>query len=110
LTQEFRVANLPEPTLYWGAAKSGDKGNRRENKLFAKYPPEIPLNAQFTITGWQVSIPGAPGVPPKGSGSVLDGAATSLLAQVKPGMQVSFICTVVGPDKIQRKIAGAYQM
>src|SRR5690606_20206456 len=110
LTQEFRVANLPDPVLYWGASKAGDKGNGRETKLFAKYPPEIPLNATFRITGWQVSIPGAPGVPPKGSGTVLDGAASNLISQVKPGMQVSFICTVVGPDNVQRKIAGAYQM
>lgn len=110
LTQEFRVSNLPDPVLYWGAAKAGDKGNRRETKLFAKYGPETPLKADFTITSWQVSIPGAPGVPPKGSGSNLDGGASSLLSQVKPGMQVSFICTVVGPDKIARKIAGAYQM
>lgn len=110
LTQEFRVSNLPDPVLYWGASKPGDKGNRRETKLFAKYGPEIPLKAEFSIVNWQVSIPGAPGVPPKGTGGVLTGQAPSLLSQVKPGMQVSFICTVVGPDKIQRKISGAYQM
>lgn len=110
LTQEFRVSNMPDPLLFWGASKPGDKGNRRETKLFAKYGPEIPLKAEFKIISWQVAIPGAPGVPPKGTGGVLDGAASSLLSQVKPGMQVSFICTVVGPDKIQRKIAGAYPM
>lgn len=110
LTQKFRVSNLPDPELYWGAAKNGDKGQRTETKLFAKYGPEIPLNAQFRIVSWEVQIPGAQGAPPKGTGGVLDGTASNLIKQAKPGMQVSFICTVVGPDGIQRKRAGAFKV
>lgn len=110
LTQKFRVSNLPNPELYWGAAKSGDKASRTETRLFAKYGPEIPLNAQFTIVSWEVQIPGAQGAPPKGSGGNLDGAAASLIKQTKPGMLVSFVCTIVGPDKIQRKLAGAFKV
>lgn len=110
LTQKFRVSNLPDPELYWGAAKNGDKGQRTETKLFAKYGPEIPLNAQFRIVSWEVQIPGAQGAPPKGTGGVLDGTASGLIKQAKPGMQVSFICTVVGPDGIQRKRAGAFKV
>jgi gliding motility-associated protein GldM len=110
LSQKFRVSNMPNPELYWGAAKNGDKGSRTETKLFAKYGPEIPLNAQFTIVNWEVQIPGAQGAPPKGTGGNLDGTAANLIKQAKPGMLVSFICTVVGPDKIQRKLAGAFKV
>ncbi|MCO5260863.1 MAG: hypothetical protein M9916_12020 [Crocinitomicaceae bacterium] len=110
LTQKFRVSNLPDPELYWGASKSGEKGSRSEAKLFAKYPPEIPLNATFNIVGWEVSIPGAQGAPPQGTGGVLSPNAMALIKQAKPGMTVSFLCTVVGPDGIRRKKAGAFKL
>lgn len=109
LSQKFRVMNLPDPELYWGAAKSGQSGSRNETKLFARYPPEIPLNATFNIVDWECTIPGAPGAPPRGTGSNI-GAASSLIRQAKPGMTVSFTCTVVGPDGIRRKKAGAFKV
>jgi hypothetical protein len=106
----FRVMRLPDPSLYWGAAKDGEKGSRAETRLFAKYPPEIPLNASFTIKSWELSIPGAPGAPPKGTGNTLDGAAISLLKQAKPGSVIGFMTTVVGPDGIVRKKGGAFTL
>jgi len=106
----FRVMRLPDPSLYWGAAKDGEKGSRSETRLFAKYPPEIPLNASFTIKSWELSIPGAPGAPPKGTGNMLDGAAMSLLKQAKPGSVIGFMTTVVGPDGIVRKKGGAFTL
>ena len=109
LSQKFRVMRLPKPELFWGGAANGEKGSRSATQLFAKYGPGIPLNAQFTVLSWECQIPGAPGAPPKGTGSSI-GAAMNLLGQAKPGMNVSFICTVVGPDKIQQKLAGAYKL
>ena len=106
---KYRVSNLPDPELYWGGSKSGTKANRRSTKLFAKYPPEIPLNASFSVVSWECTIPGAPGRPPSGSGSNVSGA-TSLIMQARPGMTVSFIATVVGPDGIRRKKAGAFKI
>lgn len=108
-TVKYRVSNLPDPELYWGATKSGEKGNRNETKLFAKYPPEIPLNAVFNIVDWECTIPGAPGAPPRGTGGNI-GAATALIKQAKPGMNVSFICTVIGPDGIRRKKGGTFKL
>jgi hypothetical protein len=106
----FRVMRLPDPSLYWGAAKDGEKGSRSETRLFAKYPPEIPLNASFTIKSWELSIPGAPGAPPRGTGNTLDGSAISLLKQAKPGAVIGFMTTVVGPDGIVRKKGGAFTL
>lgn len=108
-TVKYRVSNLPDPELYWGAAKSGTKGSKAETKLFAKYPPEIPLNAQFRIVNWECQVPGAQGRPPSGTGSDIS-SASGLLRAAKPDMQVSFICTVVGPDGIQRKKAGSFKI
>ena len=105
----FRVSNLPDPELYWGGVKNGGRGSKAETKLFAKYPPEIPLSASFRIVKWECQVPGAQGRPPSGPGSNI-GAASNLLRAVPAGSQVSFICTVVGPDGVQRKKAGAFKI
>ncbi len=108
-SMQFRCSNLPDPELYWGGVKNGGKASKSQTKLFAKYPPEIPLNASFSIVKWECQVPGAQGKPPGGPGSNIS-AATNLLRAAKPGSQVSFICTVVGPDGIQRKKAGAFKI
>lgn len=106
---KYRVSNLPDPELYWGAAKNGEKASKAETRLFAKYPPEIPLNASFTILSWECQVPGASGRPPSGSGGDV-GAASGLIRAAKPGSQVSFICKVKGPDGIVRTRAGAFKI
>ncbi len=108
-TVTYRVSNLPDPELYWGAAKNGSRGSKAETKLFAKYPPEIPLNASFSIISWECQVPGAAGRPPSGTGNNIS-AASNLLRAVKPGSQVSFICKVKGPDGIIRTRAGAFKI
>jgi len=108
-SMQFRCVNLPDPELYWGGVKNGGKASKSQTQLFAKYPPEIPLNATFNIVKWECQVPGAQGKPPGGPGANIS-AATNLLRAAKPGSQVSFICTVVGPDGIQRKKAGAFKI
>ena len=95
--------------MYWGGSANGEKGSRTATTLFAKYGPGIPLNATFNVISWECQIPGAPGAPPKGSGSNIS-AASSLIGQAKPGMNVGFMCVVVGPDGIQRKLGGSYKL
>ena len=105
---KYRVSNLPDPEIYWGAAKNGTKGSKAETKLFAKYPPEIPLSASFNITSWECSVPGA-ARPVMGTGSNIS-AASGLIRAAPAGSQISFICKVVGPDGIQRTRAGAFKI
>jgi hypothetical protein len=57
-------------------------------RLFAKYPPEIPLNATFEVSSWEITVSGAPRSI-MGSGPVLSGEAQSLLKQARPGAKVS---------------------
>ncbi len=108
-TIEFRVMRLPDPEIYWGAAKNGDKGSKAEPRLFVKYAPEIPLNAKWTMVNWECQVPGAVGAPPKGSGNDIS-SALGLIKQVKAGNNVSFICTVVGPDGVQRKRGATFKL
>lgn len=109
LTQTYRVMQLPNPELYWGGTAPGGKGSTASSKLFAKYGPGIPLEANFSVISWECQVPGSVGKPPQGTGDNI-GAAISLLRQAKPGMSVSFTCRVVGPDKVARTITGAYKL
>ncbi len=106
---KYRVSNLPAPDIFWGGAASGTKASKRETRLFAKYPPEIPLNATFRIVSWECTVPGAPGRPPRGTGSNIS-SATSLIMQARPGTTITFMTKVVGPDGVQRKRVGAFKI
>lgn len=103
---DFRVSILPNPDIYWGGARSGEKASKTAPTLFAKYGPETPLKASFKVVRWECSVPGA-ARPIKGTGNKV-GAAAGLLRAAPAGSQVSFICYVVGPDGLQRKRAGAF--
>lgn len=89
---KFRVSNLPPPALYLGSLATGSAVSRSSlasmTRLFAKYPPEIPLSATFDVTSWEVTVSGAPRSI-SGTGSGLSAEATSLLKQAKPGTKVS---------------------
>jgi len=103
----YRVSNMPKAELYWGGVSDGGRGNKRENKIFAKYPPEIPLEAKFTIVSWEVSIDGARGIPPKGSGNLLSSEAMRLINQVPRGKSITIRIKykMVGGNTIIRRNA-----
>lgn len=109
-TFKFRVSRLPDPELYFGAAKSGETGSRAETRIFAKYPPEIPLNATFTVLNWELAVPGNPTAPPRGPGGQLTPAASSLLKQAKPGTVIGIMTEVRGPDGVGRKKGGSFKI
>jgi hypothetical protein len=98
-TFTFRVSNLPPAQIYFGQAANGMKGSKVETRLFAKYPPEIPLNVTFTMLSWELEFMGRSA---KGTGNQLDGSAQSLLKQARPGSTASFLCKYKGPDNIVR--------
>ena len=106
---DFRVQNLPDPSLFWGGKKSGDKGNKNSNLLQAKYGPGIPLKAEFKIIKWKFLAPGLKGAPPTGAGGNI-GQVSSLIRAVKPGTGISFVCDVKGPDGMVRKVGGSWTL
>ena len=89
---KFRVSNLPAPQVYLGTLGTGQSVSKSAvgsmNKLFAKYPPEIPLNAAFDVASWEVNVSGAPRSV-SGTGAMLSTEALSLLKQAKAGSKVS---------------------
>jgi hypothetical protein len=110
---EFRVQNLPAPSVYLGALEDGSEAAggtiRAQTRLFAKYPPEIPLNAVFSIVSWEVSVAGAPRSE-KGSGPSLSPKALSLIKQAQPGGTITFMTVTRGPDGKNRKKSAAFQV
>lgn len=59
----YRVSNLPAPSFYFGCLSLGqdtlfvgDEAFLSMDRFFAKYPPEIPLSADFTVSKWRVKV------------------------------------------------------
>lgn len=103
---EYRVSNLPDPVLYWGASKSGVKASKSSRLLMAKYPPEIPHKASFKITKWTIVHDGETVV---GLGGNLS-AASEIIKSLESGEQLCITATVVGPDGIARQVAGGWNL
>lgn len=106
---DFRVMNLPPPSLYFGAVPDGNTASKAETRLFAKYGPEIPLKANFVVLKWELSVSGAPR-PAKGTGNSIAGEGTSLLKQAKSGSTISFMTEVKGPDGRVQKKTGVFRI
>lgn len=110
---KFRVKNLPPPSIYLGALEDGSEAPggtiRAQNKLFARYPDEIALNAVFSLVSWEVSVAGAPR-PEKGTGSALTPKALSLIKQAPPGGTITFMTVTKGPDGRERKNSAVFKV
>lgn len=104
-TLQFRVLNLPDPTLYWGAQKSGGRIPNGDFRIFAKYGPEIPLNAPFRVLEWTATVPGA--VEQKGSGNDLS-SIRNFIRAVPAGKEISLSVWVLDPAQMRRKVSGVF--
>ncbi len=98
----YRVLNLPDPLLYWGPSKQDTKADLHELLLFAKYPPEVPLNAQFSIVEWSI-IGTEDTISDVGSNLR---KADSLFRTFNLPTSVTIRTIVVGPDGIRRVMIG----
>jgi hypothetical protein len=52
----YILRSLPLANIYWGASTPGDRILGNDTRLFAKFGPEIPLNATFKIATYEVTI------------------------------------------------------
>ena len=103
---QYKVVNLPDPTLYLGSAKDG--GRVRSSRLLqAKLPPEIPLNAKYDVLSWSCSTSSMRGAAIKGTGGNIAGAGV-LINAAQSGTIITFIVKVKGPDGIVRTITGSW--
>jgi len=98
---EFRVQNLPKPTVSLGRIADGESGSsaqfRASRQLFAGYPPEIPLNAKFTVVSYEVRVSGAPR-PAKGNGAALNADALRIISNAQSGNTISVFTTYKEPS------------
>lgn len=106
-TVEYRVLTLPKPTMYWGSAEDGGRGSIYEENLFTKYGNDVPLNAQFEILSWEMSVDGAMRSI-KGPRSKLTTEALRLLKAAPRGSRVFYALKAKGPDNIVRNISGSF--
>lgn len=112
-TFDFRVQNLPSPSIYFGALEEGAEAAagviKAQTRLFAKYPPEIPLAAKFDLVSWEVNVTGAP-KPESGNGANLSPKALNLIKQAQKGTSISIMTNVKGPDGKIRKKGGIFKV
>jgi gliding motility-associated protein GldM len=108
-TVEYRVLTLPKPTMYWGSAEDGGIGSKYEENLFAKYGNDVPLNAQFKILSWEMSVDGAMRSI-KGPKNKLTAEALRLLKAAPRGSRVFYSLKAKGPDNIVRNISGSFKI
>jgi hypothetical protein len=47
-----------DPVLYWGATESGGSAYRSETRIFAIYPPEVPISGVIKVLSLHVAIQG----------------------------------------------------
>ena len=105
---KFRVKPMPKPSIFVGAIGSGGKISTNPGGLNAGYPPEIPLNANFTVLNWECTVSGVMGKV-NGQGSSLAGV-NKILGQARPGATVAIEASVVGPDKKVNKIYEVFKL
>lgn len=108
-TFTFRVVNLPRPNFYFGSSAEGEFISTSETKMFVKYGPDIPLDAQFTMVSWEMTTNSSP-KPAKGTGKVLNQDGINLLRQSKSGTIVTFIIKAIGPDRGERRITASFRV
>lgn len=106
---KFRVMDLPKPSISLGRIADGGSASsgeiRASRQLFAGYPPEIPLEAKFSVVSWEVNVSGAPR-PEKGTGSNLTGAALRIMANATSGNMITVVTNYREPSgKIRRQNA-----
>ena len=86
----FKVKPLPPPTIYFAGKTTGGSASKTAKGLSAKYDPNLVdlTGVNFKVLSWKMDFKGRQA---KGQGDVIDAAASALLAQAKPGDNVTFI-------------------
>lgn len=103
----FRVYPQPDPTLYLGKYPSGEVLLTKEEILFAKYKPDVPLNGSHRIINYRI-IYGNEVL--KGNQNRLDTKAQQFIAALPKGAYVMVECEVLMPDGEKKLIYGVWKI
>ena len=107
LSHKIPVLHLPDPVLFYGSVKSGNKCTPEAAAFFAKYPPQMNLTAEFEIAKWNISI-GDESF--EGEGKTISIEAQEYLKSIEGNATFSVIAIVKGQDGISRRIGGAFSL
>ena len=104
---------MPKPTLYLGQIEEGSTVSKSrmcsETRLFPKYPPSVPLDAQFSVVSYSVGSSSAPR-DAKGTGNVLNSEAKAVICNSPAGSTI-FINTLIRfPDGSRKRKNVAYML
>ena len=104
-TINYRVSPLPDPTLYWGAVKNGGKVPPSNFMIFPKYGNEIPLNLNFTVVSWTVSVDGSREITGRGNNI---SAARPLINAARANSNVRIDCWIQPESGPRQKLSGVF--
>lgn len=104
-TINYRVSPLPDPTLYWGAVKNGGKVPPSNYMIFPKYGNEIPLNLNFTVVSWTVSVDGSREITGRGNNI---SAARPLISAASSNSNVRIDCWIQPESGPRQKLSGVF--
>ncbi|MDD2984177.1 MAG: GldM family protein [Crocinitomicaceae bacterium] len=105
---DFRIKNLPKPSIFVGTTGDGGKISSNPGGLNAGYPEEITLNAKFSVMSWEATVSGIMGKA-TGNGSSLAGV-NKILGQAKSGSTVAIEAQVRFPNGKVTTVFGNYKL
>ncbi len=93
-TFNYEVSNMPQPSLYWGGTPSGESISYFGNGMFSKYPPEIPIKADYTILKWTIIASSLRGGEMEITSSRPTAQQEAQLRMIKKGERITVVATV----------------
>ncbi|MCR9172875.1 MAG: hypothetical protein NXI10_10300 [bacterium] len=102
--KEYRVKNLPTPTLHWGWTPAGKAVENQKPELSCSYVDYFQLDVKFTVDSWEAEYNGK-----TYSGEGTDISPINELIQTFTELEeLTITASIQGPDGITRKIDGTW--
>lgn len=98
---EYRVRDLPDPTIYFGAGEQEHPIYWNVSKMYARYSPEIWLNYSYEISNWNIKIGNKNYT---GKGNVITSEVQKRIKKMRKGKKIDVKVTVIGENKQERVI------
>lgn len=102
----YRIHNLPYPSIHWGGLKSGGIGNITAQKLSIEYPEGVELPNNFKIVSWEIT---ANDEVVSGNGNDVS-TAEEFLKKIESGTTLLFIIKVLSADGITRLASAQWEV
>lgn len=105
-TVVYSVVNLPDPVLYFGKVRSGDKASIYSRDIEVHFQEGYALSFEFKVLSWTLIYENETYT---GIGSSIN-SAIGLIPKLKVNSSMSVRTTVLGPDGIKRSLEGTWDL